>query len=116
MLQRTRKALLAASAVVALASMTVYGILENTYVNYPKAPEQSSGRVVSHEVKSITVYITERQSEVIHWVTWTLLTIRRFGFGWSVSESEVAVTIEQVSRKHFCKLLRCDVDGACKQC
>src|SRR5258708_1834554 len=71
--QKIRKALLVGSAFVGAISMALYGILENTYVNYPRVPEQASGRVVPHEVKGITVYITEHQSEVIHWIIWILI-------------------------------------------
>lgn len=72
-LQKIRRILLVASAFVGVISMALYVILENTYVNYPRTPEQALGRVVPHEVKGITVYITQRQSELIHWVTWILV-------------------------------------------
>jgi hypothetical protein len=44
-----------ASACVGLATMGLYTILENTYVNYPRTPDQQLARVVPHNVKSITV-------------------------------------------------------------
>ena len=71
--QKIRKVLLVGSAFVGAISMALYGILENTYVNYPRDPDQVLGRVVPHKVKGITVYITEHQSEVIHWVIWILI-------------------------------------------
>jgi hypothetical protein len=66
MLKKIRKILLVGSAYVALASMVLYGVLENTYVNYSRVPDEASGRVVPHDVKGITVYVTEYQSEMIN--------------------------------------------------
>jgi hypothetical protein len=71
--QKIRKTLLVSSAFVGAISMALYTILENTYVNYPRAPDQLSGRVTVHEVKGITVYITPSQSETIHWIIWILV-------------------------------------------
>ena len=72
-LQRIRRILLVSSAFVGLLSMSTYGVLENSYVNYSRVPEEALGRVVPHKVKGITVYITEKQSEMIHWVTSILI-------------------------------------------
>src|SRR5438876_508578 len=58
------KNLLVGSTCFAAISMALDSILETTYVYYPRAPEQASGLVVPHEVKGITVYITEQQSQV----------------------------------------------------
>jgi hypothetical protein len=62
-----------ASACVGLATMGLYTILENTYVNYPRTPDQQLARVVPHNVKSITVYVTEYQSAVLQWIVWILV-------------------------------------------
>jgi len=76
--------LLVISAFVGVVSMALYGLLENTYVNYPRVPDKTLGRVVPREVKGITVYITERQSEVIHWVIWILIVSGTMT-GWAIS-------------------------------
>jgi hypothetical protein len=62
-----------ASACVGLATMGLYTILENTYVNYPRTPDQQLARVVPHNVKSITVYVIEYQSAVLQWIVWILV-------------------------------------------
>ena len=71
--QKIRRALLVASAFVGATSMALSGYFENTYVSYSRTPEWALGRVVPHEVKGITVYITERQSEMIQWIIWILV-------------------------------------------
>ncbi len=36
-------------------------------------PEQQLARVVPHNVKSITVYITEQESAALHWIVGVLV-------------------------------------------
>jgi len=52
--------------------MAAYGILENTYVNYPRVPDEALGRV-PHRAKSVTVYLTQQQSEIIQWIIWLFI-------------------------------------------
>jgi hypothetical protein len=70
--QTLRRIVLACSAVAAFGDMILYTVLENAYVNYPRVPDQGSGRVVPHHVKSVTVFITVHQSETIHSIEWIL--------------------------------------------
>ncbi len=70
---KLRKAFLYCSGFVGVASIFAYGILENTYVNYPRVPDPSLGRIVPHKAKSVTVYISAGQSEIIHIVVWVLI-------------------------------------------
>jgi hypothetical protein len=72
-LAKFRKTLFICSAIIGTISMAAYGVLENTYVNYPRAPDQASGRVVAHKSKSVTVYLTQQQSEVIQCIVWILI-------------------------------------------
>ena len=53
--------------------MTLYAILENTYVTYPRSPQPGAGLVVPHRVKGITVYLTNSQSRVLYWLVAILL-------------------------------------------
>lgn len=62
MFQSARKIILIVSAFVGLASMTLYTILENTYVSYPRSPDPQLGRVVPHEAKGVVVYISQAQN------------------------------------------------------
>ena len=71
--QRTRRIILVVSACVGLATMALYAILENIYVSYPRTPDQQLARVVPHNVKSITVYITEYESAALHLIVWILV-------------------------------------------
>ena len=46
------------------------GLLENTYVYYPRLADPHDGRIVPHAVKGIVVYITESQKSLLSWLTW----------------------------------------------
>ena len=48
-----------------------YGILENTYVTYPRLPDPSMGRIVPYEVKGIVVFIDENQRLMVTCLKWT---------------------------------------------
>jgi hypothetical protein len=60
-------------AFVGLVSMAIYAVLENTFVRYPKMPDQALGRVVPHYAKSVTVYITQSESTTIYIVVTVLV-------------------------------------------
>ena len=53
--------------------MALFTLLDNTYVNYTRVPDPPSGRIVPHEVKGITVFITAQESEIIHWIELILI-------------------------------------------
>jgi hypothetical protein len=74
MLKKARKILLYCSACIAAISMFVFGILENNYIKYPRAPDPAHGLVVPHEAKqSVIVYVTQTQSTTIQIVTWIVI-------------------------------------------
>jgi hypothetical protein len=68
--QKIRWAVLAGAAVAWVAAMIFQGILDNTYVNYPRVPNPEIGRTVPYEVKRVVVYITKDQSAVLDWLRW----------------------------------------------
>ncbi len=47
------------AAILLVVAWFAYGVLENTYVNYPRTPNLEQGRSVPYAVKGIVVYITE---------------------------------------------------------
>lgn len=69
MIQRIRKAVIIIFVVLLLASFGVHTVLDNEYVNYPREPDQSTGRTVPYSVKNVVVYITKSQDELIFWLT-----------------------------------------------
>ena len=63
--------------IVGLSAMLIFtvawfavGLLENTYVNYPRSPRPEEGRTVPHGVKGIVVYITEEEQRLLSWLVW----------------------------------------------
>jgi hypothetical protein len=47
-----------------------FGLLENSYVYYPRSPRPEEGKTVPHEVKGIVVYITEWEQRRLSWLAW----------------------------------------------
>jgi hypothetical protein len=70
MLLKMARLAVATAAAALLAAVFAVDMLENTFVNYPRSPDPIGGRVVSHAVKGITVYISERQLVLLTWLTW----------------------------------------------
>jgi hypothetical protein len=68
--QKIRRAVLAVAGVAWVAAMASQGVLDNTYVNYPRVPNPEIGRTVPYEVKRVVVYITRDQSAVLDWLRW----------------------------------------------
>ena len=58
------------AAIVLIVAVFAWGILENTYVSYPRSPDPQDGRIVPHEVKGIIVYIAESQRDLLFWLKW----------------------------------------------
>ena len=58
------------AAVVLTVAWFASGILENTYVDYPRSPDPQEGKTVPHAVKGIIVYITESQLDLLSWLRW----------------------------------------------
>jgi hypothetical protein len=70
MFLKVKKIIVASAAVVLIVAVFAWGILENTYVNYPRSPDPENGRIVPHTVKGIIVYITESQRGLLAWLIW----------------------------------------------
>ncbi len=70
MFLKVKKIIVISAAVVLIMAVFAWGILENTYVSYPRSPDAQSGRIVPHAVKGIIVYITESQRDLLSWLTW----------------------------------------------
>jgi hypothetical protein len=49
------------------------GTLRNTFVNYPRAPNQADGRTVPHAVNGIVVYITQEQQHLLSLINWIMI-------------------------------------------
>jgi hypothetical protein len=67
---KIKKIVGASAAVFLILAWFASGILENTYVNYPRSPDQQNGKNVPHAVKGIVVYITESQFDLLSWLRW----------------------------------------------
>jgi hypothetical protein len=70
MFLKVKRNICASAAAILIVAVFAWGILENTYVNYPRSPNPQDGRVVPHAVKGVIVYITESQSNLLSWLTW----------------------------------------------
>jgi hypothetical protein len=70
-LQKVRRLVLAGAGVAWVAAMVAHGLLDNTYVNYPRVPDPAQSRTVPYEVKRVVVYVTEIQSDVLCMLEWT---------------------------------------------
>jgi hypothetical protein len=99
-LQKIRRALLVASAFVGVISMALYGILENTYVNYARTPEQALGRNSAARGEGhhgLHYPGSERTNSLDHM---HFDHIWRSDFDRPVSEPQVAAAVEQVKQGH----------------
>jgi hypothetical protein len=70
MFLRVKKIVGLSAAVALIATCFAGGILENTYVHYPRSPDPQEGKIVPHAVKGIVVYITEGQFDLLYWLWW----------------------------------------------
>jgi hypothetical protein len=70
MFLKVKKIVGVSAAVVLIVATFAGGILENTYVNYPRSPNPQEGRTVPYAVKGIIVYITEGQLDLLSWLRW----------------------------------------------
>jgi hypothetical protein len=70
MFLKVKKLVGISAAIVLIVACFATGILENTYVNYPRSPVPQEGRTVPHAVKGIIVYVTESQQELLFWLGW----------------------------------------------
>jgi hypothetical protein len=70
MFLKIKKIVGVSAAIVLIVAWFASGLLENTYVNYPRSPSPGEGRTVAYAVKGIVVYITEGQQHLLSWLTW----------------------------------------------
>jgi hypothetical protein len=70
MLQRIRYAVLAAAGVAWAVANVLLGVLDNSYVTYPRVADADVGRVIPYEAKGIIVYITSDQRLTLRWLNW----------------------------------------------
>ena len=68
MFLKVKKVIVVGAAVVLIVAVFAWGVLENTYVSYPRYPDPQNGRIVPHAVKGIIVYITESQRDLLSWL------------------------------------------------
>jgi hypothetical protein len=50
--------------------MVFQGVLDNTYVNYPRTPDPGVGLIVPYEAKRVVVYIRNDQRAFLDWLRW----------------------------------------------
>jgi hypothetical protein len=70
MFLKIKKAIGLSAAIVFVLTVFAVGALENTYVGYPRLPNQQDGRIVPHSVKGIIVYLTGGERDLLSWLTW----------------------------------------------
>jgi hypothetical protein len=62
------------AAAVLIIAIFVYAYFLNTYIYFPRSPSPEAGRTVPFEVKGIIVYITQQQSDQLHWLLWATIS------------------------------------------
>jgi len=67
--KKLRVAMTAAAGFVFVLSLVIGWILENTYVTWPREPNPALGRTVPYTIKSLTVYITPAERDILTWLT-----------------------------------------------
>jgi hypothetical protein len=60
------------SGVALIAAWWWLGLLQMTYVGWPRFPQPERGRIVPHEVKGIVVYISPEDANFNRQLKWTL--------------------------------------------
>jgi hypothetical protein len=60
------------SGVVLIVAWWWGGLLEMTYVGWPKSPQPEIGRTVPHKVKNIVVYISPKDAKFNQRLEWTV--------------------------------------------
>ena len=70
MFLKIKKIVWVIAATVLIVAWFASGLLENTYVNYPRTPNLDEGRTEPYAVKGIVVYITPGQQHLLSWLTW----------------------------------------------
>jgi hypothetical protein len=73
MVQRLRYAVLALGGVIWAVTNVWLGMLDNSYVNYPRVANPDAGLVIPYEVKNVVVYITSDQRFLIRCLNWAEL-------------------------------------------
>jgi hypothetical protein len=58
------------AAVMLIAAWFTYGFLENTYIGYPRTPDQEVGRTIPYAAKGVVVYITASEQQFLSWLKW----------------------------------------------
>jgi hypothetical protein len=71
--QKIFKAIGIAAAAVLLPAWFYSGLLENTYVTWPREPDPEIGRTIPYPVKRITVYITKYDQQLNTKLRWVLV-------------------------------------------
>jgi hypothetical protein len=70
MFLKAKKIVVRLAALILVVAWFTHGYLENTYVNYPRAPQPEYGRIVPYPVKGIVTYITAGQQDFLSRLTW----------------------------------------------
>ena len=58
------------AALLFVAAWFASGFLDNTYVSFPRVPNEAEQKVVPYAVKGVVVFITARQHNLLSWLTW----------------------------------------------
>jgi hypothetical protein len=71
---KLKKIVAVSAAIILIVAWFTHGILENTFVSYPRFPNPDEGLSVPYAVKGIIVYITKEQQNFLSWLTWIEIT------------------------------------------
>jgi hypothetical protein len=70
MFLRVKKIVGLGAALLFVAAWFAQGFLDNTYVSYPRVPNEAQSTVVPYAVKGIIVFITPGQHNLLSWLRW----------------------------------------------
>ncbi|MGC1466100.1 MAG: hypothetical protein WA792_10245 [Pseudolabrys sp.] len=71
--QKIFRAVYIAAAIILLPAWFYYGLLENTYVTWPRQPQPEINRTIPYSAKGIAVYITKADQQLNVELMWTLI-------------------------------------------
>jgi hypothetical protein len=70
MFVRVKRVVGLSAAIILIVAMFGSLVVENALLEYPRSPAPEVSRTVPYAVKSTVVYITEREAELLSWLSW----------------------------------------------
>ena len=73
MFLKVKKIIAAVAGIVFVVTLLLFYAAENTFVGYPRIPDEVGGRTVPYAVKGIVVYVTQGEQYFVSVTTWIFI-------------------------------------------